>query len=649
MKKKCPSVFSVIFLCLPFLLFSQEQKEKSAPPSEHHEIVVTATRLEVAAREVASSVTVISSEDLERLKKISALEVLRDVLGVSVIQNGGQGETASVFLRGANSEHTLVLLDGVELNDPINPSRSADLAHIYLENIDRIEVIRGPQSPLFGSDALGGIINIITKKGEGTPRLTLASTGGSYGTWAGQAGISGASKKVNYSFGLSRFGTQGISAADSTFPGNSEIDGYRNLTFSGQAGLVLRDNLEINLIARSVRAKTEIDNFGGPYGDDPNNAQDYRSYFIKGEFRGLFFGNRWEQKLAIGAVDSRRSNDNPADNAHPLESEAGLFKSRLVKLDWQNNFFLLPSNTVTVGVEYETEEGESSYFAEGVWGSSLSEFARQRAAMAGIYVQDYIRLADRFFATIGLRLDRHSQAGDSATYRLAPAYIFKPTGTKIRASAGTAFKAPSLYQLYAPGTFLGPIGNKSLKPEKSLGWDAGVEQPLFGGRMRLGAGYFHNDFENLINFDFTQGYTNIGKAVSQGVEIELQGRPNETVFLRASYTHLDAKDKATGALLLRRPRDMFAATLSVSISEKWMASISWDFVGKREDLELWSWPSRTVTLPPYSLLNGLLSYDFSPNVQVYGRLDNILAEKYETVYGYGTLGFSAQAGVKIVL
>jgi vitamin B12 transporter len=649
MKKKFLSVFSLIFLCFPFLLFPQEQKEKPASASEHHEIVVTATRLEVPAREVASSVTVISSEDLERLKKISVLEVLRDVLGVSVTQNGGQGETASVFLRGANSEHTLVLLDGIELNDPINPSRSADLAHIYLENIDRIEIIRGPQSPLFGSDALGGIINIITKKGEGKPRLTLASTGGSYGTLAGQAGISGSSKKVNYSFGLSRFGTQGISAADSTFPGNSEIDSYRNLTFCGQAGLTLRDNLEINLIARSVRAKTDIDNFGGPYGDDPNNIQDYRSYFIKGEFRGLFLKNRWEQKLAIGVVDSRRSNDNPADKAHPLESENGLFKSRLVKLDWQNNFFLLPSNTVTMGVEYEMEEGESNYFAEGLWGSSLSSFARKKATMAGIYVQDYIRFADRFFATIGLRLDHHSRAGESATYRLAPAYIFKPTGTKIRASAGTAFKAPSLYQLYAPGTFLGPIGNKNLRPEKSLGWDAGIEQPLFGGRMRLEAGYFHNDFENLINFDFTQGYTNIGKAVSKGVEIELEGRLNQLLFLRASYTHLEAKDKITGVALLRRPRDMFAATLGVSFSEKWMASVCYDFVGKREDLEFWSWPSRTVTLPPYSLLNGLLSYDLSSNVQVFGRLDNILAEKYETVYGYGTLGLSAQAGVKIIL
>ncbi len=642
MKKKLFFVFSLALFSLPLFLFPQEQKE-------HHEIVVTATRLEAQAREVASSVTVISSEDLERLKKTSVLEVLRDVLGVSITQNGGQGEAASAFLRGANSEHTLVLLDSIELNDPINPSRSADLAHLYLGDIERIEVLRGPQSPLYGSDALGGIINIITKKGEGNPRFLLATNGGSYGTFSGQAGVSGSAKKVDYSFGLSRFETQGISAADSTLPGNSEIDGYRNLTLSGRVGLTLKDNLEIYLMARSVQAKTDIDNFGGPFGDDPNSVQDYRSIFIKGELRGLFFRNRWEQKLALGVVDSRRTNDNPADEAHPFESENGLYKSRLVKLDWQNNFFLRPSNTLTVGVEYETEEGESKYLAEGPWGVSSSFFPMKSAMMTGIYFQDHIRFAGQFFATVGLRLDHHSQAGEAVTFRLASAYIFQTSGTKIKASLGTGFKAPSLYQLYAPGTYFGPIGNKNLRPEKSLGWDAGIEQPLFGERMRLAATYFQNNFENLINFDFVQGYTNIGKAESKGIEIELEGRPNKSLFLRASYTRLDAKDKIAGAALLRRPKNILSASLSLSFFKKGRASFSCNYVGQREDMDFWAWPSRAVTLSPYSLLNGLISYDLSPRVQVFGRMDNILDEQYEMVFGYGTLGFSAQAGVKISL
>lgn len=642
MKMKVFFVFSLAIFYLPLLLLPQEQEE-------HHEIVVTATRLEAPAREIASSVTVISSEDIERLKKISVLEVLRDVLGVSITQNGGAGGAASVFLRGANSEHTLVLLDGVELNDPINPSRSADLAHLYLENIERLEVLRGPQSPLYGSDALGGIINIITKKGEGKPRFNLTSSGGSYGTFAGQAGVSGSAKKFYYSFGLSRFETRGISAADSFYPGNSEVDGYTNLSLSGRIGLAIRDNLEVSLMARSVHGKTDIDNFGGPYGDDPNSVQDYRSFFFKAELRGLFFENRWEQKLAFGVVDSRRSNDNPADKLHPFESENGLFQSRLVKLDWQNNFFLHPSNTLTMGVEYETEKGESSYDSEGPWGFSSSLFPPTKAAMTGIYVQDQVRLAGQFFAALGLRLDHHSQAGQAVTYRLAPAYIFKTTGTKVRVSLGSGFKAPSLYQIYAPATIFGPIGNEGLKPEKSLGWDAGVEQPFLGGKARVAVTYFHNDFRNLIHFDFVQGYINIGKAGSRGVEIELQARPNESLFLNVACSRLEAKDKNTGAALLRRPKNILSASLSLSFFKKGRASVSYNYVGQREDMDYWAWPSRAVTLSPYSLLNGLISFDLSSHIQVFGRLDNILDKKYETVYGYGTLGFSTQAGVKISL
>ena len=638
-----------ILLILPLAFFCLSLPVLAQTKEEHHEIVVTATRLETPAREIASSVSVITSKDLAKLKKSSALEVLRDVLGVSITQNGGPGEAASVFLRGANSEHTLVLLDGVELNDPINPSRSADLAHLYLENIERIEIIRGPQSPLYGSDALGGVINIITKKGAGKARLDLAATGGSYGTFVGWGGVSGSVKKANYSFGISQFGTLGVSASDSALPGNSEKDGYRNLTLSGRVGLALGENLELYAIVRSIQAKTDIDNYGGPYGDDPNNVQDYDSFIFNGGFHGLFFSNRWEQRLTIGIVDSRRSNANPTDPAHPAESDSALFKSRLLKIDWQNNLFLHASNTLTMGLEYESEAGESRYLAQGAWGSSASFFPTRNADMAGLYVQDYVRLADRLFFSAGLRFDRHSQTGNSLTYRLAPAYIFKPTGTKIRASFGSAFKAPSLYQLYAPGTFFGPIGNINLKPERSLGWDVGVEQPFLGERIQLRATYFQNEFKNLINFDYVQGYTNIGKAQSRGLEIEFEGRPSQSLFSRASYTHLEAKDAITGGPLLRRPRDLFTASLSYSFSAKSAVSVSFDFVGKREDVDYFSWPSRTVTLRPYSLLNAIISYDLSPNAQVFGRLDNLLDEKYETVYGYGTLGFSVQTGVRISL
>ena len=633
----------------PFLFSDEGQKDKSQAAPEHHEVVVTATRLETPAREVGSAISVISGFDLSRFKKTFVLEALGEAPAVTVTQNGGMGGASSVFLRGANSEHTLVLLDGVELNDPINPSRSADLAHLFLANVDRIEILRGPQGPLYGSDALGGVVNIIPARGAGRPRLTLTSSGGTFGTFTGQAAVSGSGGSVDYSAGLSRYETGGISAADSALAGNSERDGYGNWTLSGRLGIALRKNLEADLVGHAIWAKTDIDNFGGPYGDDPNNTQDYRSFFLKGQVRGLFLENRWEQRLAVAVVDSLRSNRNQPDEFHPLESEEGHFKGRMLTLDWQNNLFLHPAHTLTAGLEYEREQGESEYLTEGPWGPYESMFPGQRAETTGLYVQDSLRVAGQFFATAGLRFDHHSRAGEAVTYRLAPAYVFKASQTKLRASLGTGFKSPSLYQLYAPGTVFGPIGNAALKPESSLGWDAGLEQPLFGGRARGAVTYFHNDFKNLIDFSVLQGYINIGQAETKGIEAEFSARPWESLSVSVVYTLLEALDKVQETALLRRPEDMISARLSYDFLKRWMATVSFDYLGPRKDVNYNVWPALTITLPAHSLLNGVVSYDAGKSTQLFVRLDNILDTPYEMVYGYGTLGFSIQAGVRLVL
>jgi len=479
--------------------------------------------------------------------------------------------------------------------------------------------------------------------------VTLASSAASYGTFINRGGISGSAKNVTYSFGLQYSATQGVSAASSAYPGNSENDNWRNLSLSGRLGISLGNAVEVDLTARSTLAKADLDNFGGPYGDDPNNIQDYKHVLLRGQIRGLFLSNRWEQKLAVSLVDSRRSHDNPTDQTHPFDSEKGRFESRSVKLDWQNNFFIHPANTLTVGVEHEQEEGESEYLMTGQWGSYASDFPLQKARLTGIYVQDYVRWADRLFASAGLRYDHHSQAGEALTFRVAPAYIFKAAGTKLKASLGTGFKAPSLYQLYAPGTYFGPIGNSDLKPEKSLGWDIGFEQPFLGQRARLGITYFHNQFENLISYDSARGYINIGKAEAKGVEVELEARPSEGISLNAAYTRLEARDKVQETDLLRRPKQTICAALSYAFIDKWNLSVSLNYTGKRKDIDYSAWPAREVVLPGYSLLNGIISFDLNANIELFVRLDNILNARYEMIYGYGALGFSAQAGVKLSL
>lgn len=640
--------FALIFTVFSFNLLSQEaeKKEKQTLPLKH-EIIVTATRIDTPTKEIASSVTVITQEYLDRLKKNTVLEALQEILGVAIIQNGPIGGAASVFIRGANSEHTLVMMDGVELNDPITPSRSYDLAHLSLDSVDRIEILRGPQSTLYGSDALGGIINIITKKGQGDPSFCLTGLGGSYGTATGSAEASGGTEKIHYSLAASYFRSTGFSAASTLYEGNKEKDGYRNLTLSGRFGFRLSDNLDFDFIVRNISTKIDIDSFGGAYGDDMNNIQDYDTLFFKGQIKGLFLKNRWEQKMSISLVDHFRKYDNPTDEDHPFDSDNSEYKSKLWKLDWQHNLFLHETNTFTFGMEYQREQGESEYNSEGFWGPFSSIFPHQKARTTGVYVQDQIRIANRFFATVGVRLDNQSQFETAFTYRLAPAYFIEKTGTKLKATYGTGFKSPSLYQLYAPGTFWGPIGNENLEPEKSIGWDLGIEQQFLKEKILLGATYFSNDYRNLIFFNFIQGFINITKAQSQGIELVARANITDDLLLNINYTRTEAKDKDTDTYLFRRPKDNFSATLNYIFIEKGNLSLSLIHIGDRDDQDFATFPSSRVTLPSYTLFNAVVSYEFIQDTQFFLRLDNIFDKEYELIKGYAAPSFSFYTGVKV--
>jgi len=636
----------LISVFLPLGLGAEEEKQKT---DLHHEIVVTASRIATPTKEIATSVTVITKQELERTQKTTVIEALQEVLGLSILQSGPIGSSASVMLRGANSEHTLVMIDGVEVNDPITPSRTYDFSHIKVEGIERIEILRGPQSTLYGSDAMAGVINIITRKGEGKPRFHLSSLGGSYGTFSGTAGLTGSMERLHYSFWASSLTSQGFSAANAALEGNTEADGYKNLTLSARANYEISDNIDLNFLAHFIDTRSDIDNYGSAFGDDPNNIQTYDSLHLQGYIRGLFLKNRWEQKLTLSHVASNRETDNPTDEQHPLESDRSHYISRLYKLDWQNNLFLHKSNTLTFGVEYQQEQGESSYHSESILGPSASFFPMKKAHNTGVYIQDQMRLAGVFFMTAGIRLDSHSQSGLSTTFRIGPAFFIQQTNTKLKATVGTGFKSPSLYQLYAPGNVWGPIGNENLKPEETTSWDLGIEQDLWDGKVRLGGTYFSSGFENLIDYDYTQGYINITKASSKGVEFLLEFLPADNLTFSASYSHTVAKDKNTGETLLRRPEDKFTAKVNVRFLAKGRFVLSLIHLGTRDDQEWIDWISTRVQMDPFTLLNAAISWDILPNIQLYLRMDNILDQQYELIKGYGTPGFSVYGGFKIQL
>jgi len=625
---------------------SQDTQEED-PQKLEYKITVTANRIEKSTQRVATSVTVITGEELGKFKNCTVYEAIQGIAGLNGVQSGPPGQTASVFIRGAGSSHTKIMLDGTELNDPIDPNRSFDLSHLFVESIDRIEIIRGPQSTLYGSDAMAGVINIITRQEHGKPKFHLSSFGGSYETLQGMGEVSGSTGILEYSLGTSYFQTSGFSAASSSYEGNTERDGYRNTTLSGKVGFHLKENMDLHFSLKKIESKIDIDNSGGDYGDDPNNKGSYDLLFFQGGYHGLFAKNRWESQINFSYADSLREYNNPSDPQHPYSLDRSEYKSHILKIDFQNNLFLYKSNSLTFGLDFYKEYGSSFYESQSFFGPYESVFPQKTASNTGVYLQDQINLDESFMAAVGARFDHHSRAGSSLTYRIAPLYILKSTGTKFKATLGTGFKAPSLYQLYAPGTPYGPVGNADLEPEKNLGWDAGVEQELFNNRLLLKATYFSNEFWGLIDFDYTKGYINIGEASSKGAEFTLESIPLKGMTLFASYTWCEALDDHTKQSLLRRPEHKASLKIYTDLSQKTHLSLSMLYVGKREDNFYQNYLTTRVTLPGYSLVNASLSYDLFKRSQLFLRFDNIFNSDYELIKGYAAPGFSMYGGLKL--
>jgi vitamin B12 transporter len=633
---------------LPFSLGAQDTQDQAAPPIRH-DVVVTATRLQTPEKKVGSSVTVVSAGELVRTGKSFVLDALDSVLGLSTARNGGPGAASSVSVRGANSEHTLFLLDGVELNDPINPSRSYDVAHLPLSQVDRVEILRGPQGLLYGSDALGGVVNIITRAARGRPRLTLSSSADTLRSLAADVSLAGSSEKIDYSLTLFHERTAGLSAASSAYAGNVEKDGYRNLSLAARLGYALTPGASLTFTLRAVDARTELDNFGGPGGDDPNSVQDYGSLLVRGQYRGLSRSGRWERTVSLSWLGARRTNDNPVDEAHPADWDEGLYQSGLAKLDWQNNVFLRPNHTLTAGLELEQETGQSDYVSGSIYGPYESRFPKARAGMAGIYVLDHWETGGRFFVTAGVRADVHGRASGALTFRVAPSYLIPGTSMRLKATVGTGFKAPSLYQLFAPATSFGPVGNPLLRPERALGWDAGVEQALGANRGLVSLTWFENSFKDLVDFDYAAGYVNIGQARTRGLEASAEVRPSAGFRFGASYTRLSAFDTATGTELLRRPRDKFSADTGFRLFGRFELTARALWVGRRLDRDFSVYPYPTVALPDYLLLGAALSADLGGQLELFISVDNILDARYETVWGYGSPGITARTGFRLTI
>ncbi|HEX7183597.1 MAG TPA: TonB-dependent receptor [Thermoanaerobaculia bacterium] len=592
----------------------QEGEEPETTVAE--EIFVTATRVEASRETLGSSTTLIDSEQIEESRKTSALEVLRSVPGLEVNQSGGPGTSASAFLRGAASGQTLVLIDGVRVNSVTGAS--ADLADIRVDNVGRIEIVRGPQSTLYGSEAIGGVINIITRRGEPGFRSTLNLEAGDNDLYEGRLSLNGGSARLDYSVATAWASTDGISAA-SERAGNSEADAYENFTASGRFGFAFLEDGRVDLALRTLDATVDLDGFSfgiGPV-DDLNYEQDHQALYATFEIEKPLT-EWWQQSLTVGLQD---------DDIEGLDPDTVfnnyLIETRFSNVIAQSDFFFAENQITTLGYSYEEREGSS----EGSFD--------QKIDISSLFLQHQWSWNERLFLTGGVRNDDHSQFGSETTYRFTAAALLAGGATRLHGSYGTGFRAPSLNELYFPG-----FGNLDLRPETSRGFDLGVEQKLLGDKLRIDLTYFDNQFEDLIGFDFvTFQANNIAEAEASGVEALLYVTPGSRFDLTASYTYTDSENLTTGLQLPRRPKNRGSLFLAFRPIEPLTGTLLLIVVKDRID-------SDASPLDDYERVDLSLSYDIGNRLTPYLRIQNLLDEDYEEVRGFTSPGITPAIGVK---
>ena len=598
-------------------------------------VVVTATRTETPENQIGSAVSVITAAEIAAKHITSVADALRTVPGLDVVRAGGQGQLTSVFMRGANANHTLVMMDGVEMNDPSHPTGAFDFAFLQTENIERIEILRGAASAVYGSDAIGGVINIISKKGNGPAKFSASAEGGSFGTWKTGGAVSGGTDRVNYSLDASRYETNGFSAADQ-YLGNINPNAYRNTTVSGRSNVKVNEVLDLGVTLRYNGGKAFFDDCGGRGCDDQNAWNNFQELFTRSFGHLQLFGGKWEQTLglAYSRTDRNAINQNQYAPVNPY-SWTGQNLGEKIKLDYQSIVHLNKANTATMGVE---EEADSLHSSASYDGFSSGVIPIKTMNTLGYYLQDQLQLFERSYTTFGVRYDDNNRFPGHVTWRANESFLVKETGSRLKASFGTGFKAPALQQLY--DTIYG-TGNSTLKPETSVNWDAGVEQDLWREKVTAGATYFNNVFNNLIQGNVAQYYLNqnIGHAKASGVETFFEVRPITDLSLRGSYTHQQTKDLDTGSQLIRRPNDKGSFDVDYRFLEKAHLHVNLLMVGHKADID----PNGVAG---YTLLNLSGSYDLHPKLQLFGRIDNLLDKRYEEVYGYGTSGLAGYGGVK---
>ncbi len=594
-------------------------------------LVITATRLPTERLKVANSVTVISSADIELKQQQTLSDVLADAPGLNVVQAGGPGGLTSVFMRGTNSNHVKVFVDGIDVSDPSSSNGAFDFGQFLTGDIQRVEILRGPQGALYGSDAIGGVIDITTKSGEGPPHVTLDVNGGSFDTANETGSVAGSTGPFHFAATIEHLqaGATPVTPLDLLAPGEvRNDDSYENFSASTKLGYDVTSNFDLGLVARYTDSRlffTGDDDvlFGFP---DPIQSQsDERQYFLRGTGHLSLFDGRFDQTLGVAYGNQQSTDITPNFGVSP-------FYGNRWTVDWQGDVKLSDTETLVIGARDERDAVTLPLSAST---NTVSGYAELQS-----------NPFKNFNDTISVRYDANSRFGGQATYRIAPTYFIEATGTKLEASVGSGFKAPTLSQMFQNFPSFGFFGNPNLKPEQSTGYDAGFEQYLMDRRVQFGATYFYNNITDLItnNAAFTTNI-NVGKAHTDGVEAFALVQPMQTLSFRLDYTYTVAQDDILHQELIRRPRNKW------NFDARWQATSKLSLVGDLLSLSDWVDGNRDfsiprLTAPGYTTMDIAANYDLTRQLTVSGRITNLFDARYEDPFGFLRPSRGFYAGVR---
>jgi vitamin B12 transporter len=606
------------------LAAAQTEETKRVEP-----VVVTATKVETPVAELGASVTVVNGDDFQTYHYSSADEALRNVPGLEIRRSGSLGKVSSAFIRGANSNQVQVLVDGVRVKSPT--TGQADLSDISPDLIERIEIIRGPQSTLYGADAIGGVINIITRKGKGAASGSIELEGGNYDTWATRAAAGGSFKILDYS----------LSASHLESNGQFKNDNFDINALNGRIGVSLPAESSLSFVVRYNKNETGLPIkaiFPPPQPItpiiDPNQKQQSETLVmtLEGQTHPVPW---WESRVRLSRYTNEFGFQDAPDPGFVFESP---FRSQIDverrEAEWVNSFHIGKWSTSTIGLEYRREQGDD----KGV-------FHKATETWSGLF-EEQLRFFDRLFLTAGFRVEDHSVFGTATTGRGSIAYDVKEWGTRLHGSAGSGFRAPTINDLFFPG-----FSNPALQPERSLSWDAGVGQKLWQDHIRLDATYFHTDFRDLIQFvplDVFPFATvdNVGRARAEGLEFTVEADLWYNLIASASYTFTDTKNLTTGDPLPRVPKHSGNVGLTWEpirrlslFTQLYVRSSQFDNFGNIFN----SGYTRVDIGGTYRLLD---RYGWLQALEATARVQNLFNEHYAEVHGFPALGINFLLGVR---